>query len=253
MKLSGLIELENVSYHHENDLGESKIILDDISLRIEANTIVSVIAPKDAGLSSLMKICANLMEPSSGNYKNHINKEIIFLPTEPSTFPWLNVLDNMNVMFKENNEYLTREVLNQVGLDGYEDQFPLESSYSFRVRLALARSIITNPKLIVVDESFKYLVDEDRFDIYEKLKALQKIHNCSFLIGTRNLSEALLLSNRIILLAKDPCSIIDDFEVNFTQDSCVELVNNEDFLQKRNRIIDSYRYYKNHQMYRFTI
>lgn len=201
----------------------------------------------------MLRIASNLLTPTEGRYKNFIDNSFVFIPSEPSTFPWLNVLDNMNVMFKKNKDYFTRGILEEVGLGGYEDQFPLESSFSFRVRLSLARSFMSDPKLIVIDDAFKYLDDEDRFDIYDRIRIWKKKHNSSFFIGTRNLSEALLLSDRIILLSKDPCSIIDDFEVNFNTESCVELVNNEEFLQTRNRIIDSYRYYKNHQMYSFTI
>ena len=253
MQMTTMLRLENISKHYYDKFGNAREVLRKLSMDVTADKINTIIAPSKSGLSTLLRICSGLEPQTEGKLTNYFEENIVFIPSAQSIFPWLNVYDNMKINSPRITPLVIRQHLSEVGLDGYEDYLPSQNSEGFNFRLALARSFMNNPKLLVFDNAMSHLKPEERFEVYEIMKTLKNKHKLTLLLGTNNLTEALCLSDKILLMSREPGEIIQEFEVNFNSNSCVELLGNKEMHDLRNYILEIYRQFRGHYKYTFTI
>ncbi|GAB4299637.1 MAG: ABC transporter ATP-binding protein [Ignavibacteriaceae bacterium] len=223
------IKLFSVTKQYEKAPGFNLEVLHNISLNLipdeQQSNVYSILAPFGAGKSSLLKIIAGLESISSGEmitggtsgYKP--DGKIIYLPEKPSSFPWLNV--NENLKMPEHYSYKKNLVLRKIdevieltGLNGYENHFPHPDSKGFRLRISIAQALRFFPKLIILDDSLKALDSITRKEIYRLLLDLKENKIVSFIIGTTNLLEAVQISDSIFLMKKNPGEIIDNIIID---------------------------------------
>ncbi len=203
-------------------------MLDNVIFSIDKETeqgnIVSILAPLGSGKSTLLKIIAGV----EGNYdgeiyfeendiKNIKPNDIVIITEEPSSFPWLNVKDNIlfaeriiNIKISDND---IKKIISLVGLTGYENHFPHESSLGFRFRISLARAIACQPKLILIDDSFKKMKTEIRNEMNLLIKKVSKELNMNFLLATTNIKEAISIAEKIFLMEGKPGKIVKEINV----------------------------------------
>jgi ABC-type nitrate/sulfonate/bicarbonate transport system ATPase subunit len=210
-------------------------LLEDINLNINEGELTSILAPTGAGKSSLLKIISGLENPTSGKIEDNSKKKI-FIPAEPSSFPWLNVKENILFNLSNNNDTELKAVISLVGLEGYEDHYPNNKSLGFRFRISLARAIMNNTDLIVIDESFTKMRDEVKKRIYLLLRRVIAEKKISILFGTSNISEAILLSDKIFLMDKNPGRILDSFEINYEDQLRTGFTDSQEYTEYRERI-----------------
>ena len=219
-----LIKLENVSKDFTGTAGAKRNVLEDINLELlpeDSGNIISLLSSFGSGKSTLLKIIAGLENPSEGTvllghkFSKERNNEIIYIPEKPSSFPWLNVEENIKFALKEvNNKNIVKEFIDMVGLSGYENHHPNNKSLGFRFRITLARALAVQPKLILLDDPFKRMSNETKDEIYGLVKSFGKKYNIAMILGTSNISEAVYLSNRIYLMKKNPGIIFNAIEMN---------------------------------------
>jgi NitT/TauT family transport system ATP-binding protein len=203
-------------------------VLDNVNFLIKENhekgTINSILAPFGAGKSTLLKIISGVTNNYSGeillennNIKNIKSNDIILIPGEPSSFPWLNVNDNIlfaeKIINKKLKEENLKKLISLVDLTGYENHFPHESSLGFRFRISLGRAIACQPKLILIDESFKKMKMELRNEMNLLIKNISKELKMNFLLATTNIREAISISEKIFLMEGKPGKIIKEIDV----------------------------------------
>lgn len=157
---------------------------------------------------------AGLEEKSSGTIQDNSKKKI-FIPSQPSSFPWLNVRDNITFNQKNIEETKLQGIINLVGLEGYKEHFAHDKSLGFRFRLALGRALFNDPEIIFIDEPFVKMRDEVKNDIYLLLRKIHNDKKLSFVFGTSNFSEAIMLSDRLIVMDKNPGRTLKSFEIDF--------------------------------------
>lgn len=236
-----MIELKNISKEFVDELGIRKILLKNISLEITDNKIVSIIAPTGAGKSTLLKIIAKLDKDFTGTVVTKLNSSVILIPSKLFSYPWLNVKENILFGIKRESQEKLKKILELVELDGYENHYPHNKSYGFRLRICLARALMRNPSLILLDEPFIKFDPCTRFDMYLLLKEIQKATNVVFLLATTNISEAVFLSDKIFLMKKNPGEIFKTMDVNFEKKNNLSDFYSTEFLKITDLIVNSFK------------
>ncbi|MCF8262039.1 MAG: ATP-binding cassette domain-containing protein [Melioribacteraceae bacterium] len=248
-----ILKLSNVSKDYIGPLGNKVHLLENIEFDLELNKSTSIIAPKGAGKSSLLKIVSGLEQPTSGEIIASENFKKVLIPSEPSSFPWLSVFENVLFGNKKLDTDKAMEIVELVGLEGYEDHRPHNNSYGFRFRIALARALAVNPDLVVLDEPFTNMKSTTKEEIYSLVREVNSSVDCTFLIGTTNISEAIFLSEQIILVQKNPGKVFDKINIDLPFERSIDIMNDEKFIQIRNQIESKFRKLETNQLFSFSI
>ncbi len=188
------------------------------SLTVAAGEFVSVVGPTGCGKSTLLNIAAGLMPPSGGSLRvfgqplDGINRQAGYMFQADTLLPWKNTLDNvtlgLNFRGVPENEArdLGRYWLTKVGLAHAEDRYPHQLSGGMKKRVALAQTLIVDPKIVLMDEPFSALDVQTRQLMENELLALWQADRKSVLFITHDLEEAIALSDRVIVLSAGPAS-----------------------------------------------
>lgn len=209
-------------------VGEKMCALNSVSLNVRKSEIVSIVGPSGCGKSTLLNITAGFEKADSGTviYKNKSIKEsssnsIGMVFQSPSLFPWLNVKKNIEYglkikkVNKEERQKQVQEYINRVGLKDFEYYYPHQLSGGMKQRVALARALIMQPSLLLMDEPFAALDYQTRLEMQSLLMNLWQIYKPTILFVTHDIEEALLLSDRIVVMSKRPAEIVKEFIVPF--------------------------------------
>lgn len=223
-----ILDIKNLDKSYYNDAGLRQIVLEDINLKVKssdsAGSFTSILAPIGSGKTTLLKIIAGL-ESFNGEVSLDGKRiagpigKIIYIPEKPSSLPWLDVKENIELpskLYKRGDKkfnFNVNELINMVGLSGYEDFYTSSSTSGFRLRIAIARALSFNPKFILLDDVLKNLDGETRLELIELLRDLTALNDLSFLLATTNISDAILLSQKIFLMRKNPGKIIKEIDI----------------------------------------
>ena len=240
----------NLKYSGEKD---DVIALQHINLDIKEGEFICVLGPSGCGKSTLLKIIAGFLKPSEGTAK--MDGETISGPDwhrgvvfqSPTLYPWLNIHDNvafglkMRKFSKDHTEKLTSKYLELVGLNGFEKHKPYELSGGMKQRASLARVLVNNPRMILMDEPFGALDALTRENMQTLIRTIwTKTKNTVFLI-THDVDEALSLATRIIVMSSRPGKILKEFNTNFTykvsQDNGENVRYSPEYLEMRKEIL----------------
>lgn len=217
-----ILTLKNISKTYYTKDTET-LAIKDFSFEIKENTITAIIGPSGCGKSTLLNIIGNLEDKTTGeiNFKNNKDK-IGYMFQNDCLFPWLNILDNCLIGLKikkelteEKKEYVIN-LLNNYGLKDFIYSYPNNLSGGMRQRVALIRTLATNPDILLLDEPFSALDFETRQlvsdDVY---KIIKKEHKTTIMI-THNIEEAIAMADTVIVLTKRPSTIKKIFNIKLT-------------------------------------
>jgi len=247
-----LIEIKDLSKDYLDDIGFNVHLLEDVSFSISEGKITTLLAPTGAGKSSLMKIIAGLEKSTSGEIKDN-TKNRIFIPSGPSSFPWLNVIDNIKFHLKEVDDSEIQRIISLVGLEGYEDHFPNNKSLGFRFRVSLARTLAHNADLLIIDEPFIKMRNEVKFLLFSVLRKISVSENKTILFATTNISEAVYLSDKIYLMNKNPGKVVNEFNINVEESARDNLYKSDQYFEIRKEIEEGIKKITEHQLLNFSI
>lgn len=204
-------------------------VISDLSLAIDPNSFVSIVGPSGCGKSTLLKLISGLENPSSGQVLFE-GKEVtappkgmiyIFQQYTKSIFPWKTVMQNVAFGIK-NQKRLSGKALHEkcreyvalVGLDGYEDYYPSQLSGGMQQRVAIARGLICEPKVVLMDEPFSAVDAMTRAKLQQLILSIWEKLPITVLFVTHDVDEAVFLSNRVISLKKAPGSLNEDIPID---------------------------------------
>lgn len=230
MKSSSLVlEIKNVAKFFQKNRKQKISVLEHINLEINENEIVALLGRSGSGKSTLLRMVAGLIEPDAGSIVccdlpvNGPCKHTSMVFQSFALFPWLNVFDSVALglqsqgLSSDEVGKRTMDMLDLIGLTGYEKAYPRELSGGMRQRVGFARALAVEPELLLMDEPFSALdiftgnkLREDLIVLWEN----QIIKTRSMLLVTHSVEEAVMLSDRICLLGGDPSTITDIFTVN---------------------------------------
>ena len=217
------MEISIQSLTHQYFNGKTTHALDDIHLNIADKQFVALIGPSGCGKSTLIRLIANLINPSHGvikigqfQPKEAIeNGQIAWMAQSPALLPWLTVAGNLELAehFQKNEgkqKLSITQVLKRVGLEKAADQHPNTLSGGMQQRLALARLLLQDAPIWLMDEPFAALDELTRERLTEELFSLWKDFSPTVLWITHNIHEAIKLSDRILVFSDQPGRIIAD-------------------------------------------
>jgi NitT/TauT family transport system ATP-binding protein len=199
------------------------LALDGVDLAVEAGSFVSLLGPSGCGKSTLLRIIAGLVPPSEGRVVRHDAADagsIGFVFQEPTLMPWANVWENVYLPLRLAGADRRaaagpiEAMLAAVGLGGFERVYPRELSGGMRMRVSIARALVTEPRLLLLDEPFAALDEITRFKLNEDLLRLWQERRCTVLFVTHSVFESVFLSNRIVILKPRPGRVAADVPVD---------------------------------------
>jgi NitT/TauT family transport system ATP-binding protein len=199
--------------------------LEGVDLGVAEGEFLSVLGPSGCGKSTLLRIIAGLTPPSAGRLDWHADDmagRIGFVFQDPTLMPWAKVWDNVYLplqlagVARDEARMRIAEILAAVGLQGFEQSYPRELSGGMRMRVSIARALVTEPRLLLLDEPFAALDEITRSKLNEDLLALWRRHRCTVVFVTHSVFESVFLSNRIVVMAKRPGRVTSEVKVDFT-------------------------------------
>jgi NitT/TauT family transport system ATP-binding protein len=210
-----MIGIRNVSQIYRTRTGEVEA-LRDVSLEVADGEFVAIVGRSGCGKSSLLRLVAGLQEATSGEITvagtpiAGPRRDIGFMFQRPALLPWRSVLDNVLLpaeVFKVDKRVArdrAHELLDLVGLNGFEKRLPHELSGGMQQRVSLCRALIQQPRVLLMDEPFSALDALTRADLTVELQRLQMKEASTVLFVTHSVDEAVLLADRVVVLSPRP-------------------------------------------------
>lgn len=221
-----MIKVDNICMTYHTLKAETSA-LKDIKFNVEKGEFLSIIGPSGCGKSTILNIIAGLLLPSSGKVYmdnkeiKNCNNSIGYMFQKDQLFPWLTVYQNVCLGLKiqknltEINKQYIDKLLKNYGLWEFKNHHPQQLSGGMRQRVALIRTLATNPKVLLLDEPFSALDYQTRLNISDEIYKIIKLENKTAIMVTHDISEAVSMSNRVLALSNRPAIIKNNLTIKF--------------------------------------
>jgi NitT/TauT family transport system ATP-binding protein len=215
------IEIASVSKQY----GNNRAVLQSIDLKVVRQEFISIIGPSGCGKSTILKLIAGLTAPTAGTIRvdgmtpQNARETISFVFQDATLLPWRTVTENIGLGLElehvpsDRREKEIAALLELVGLKHVARAYPRELSGGMRMRVSIARALATNPRLMLLDEPFAALDEMSRDRLNEEILRLRAEQNWTAVFVTHSVSEAVFLSDRIVVLSPNPGRIHAEFRV----------------------------------------
>lgn len=222
-----LVEVRDVRHVYGKSSGAGLLVLDDVDLTLGENEIVGLLGRSGSGKSTLLRSIAGLIQPTSGEVRFPRDDTRVSMVFQTfALFPWLTVLQNVEVGLEARNvpaDERRKRALNAIdliGLDGFESAYPKELSGGMRQRVGLARALVVDPDILLMDEPFSALdvltAETLRTDLLD-LWCEGRMPIKSILMVTHNIEEAVLMCDRILVFSSNPGRVVAEIKVDLPQ------------------------------------
>lgn len=198
--------------------------LRDVDMTIRDGDFLSLLGPSGCGKSTALRLIAGLSTPTSGVLDWHGGRkggsDVGFVFQEPTLLPWASVFDNvwlplrLRGMSRAQAAPAVNEMLERVHLTGFENAVPRELSGGMKMRVSIARGLVTKPRLLLMDEPFAALDEITRFRLNNDLLDLWQDERFTVIFVTHSVFESVFLSNRIVVMAARPGRVFEEFDVD---------------------------------------
>ena len=219
-----ILTIENLRRIYKDDDGADVEALEDVSLKVKRGEFISIIGASGCGKTTLLRSIAGLDKPDSGSIvmdDHPITKpdpERGYVFQQGGLFNWLTVEQNISYGLKTRRVYKQKKddvakYIELVGLKGFEDSYPYQISGGMAQRVAIARTLINEPEMLLLDEPMGALDSFTRADIQDKLLELHRLNGITMMLVTHDIDEAIYLSDRIVIMTPRPGKISNIIEV----------------------------------------
>ncbi len=208
--------------HVDKVFGRDVVALRDMSLEVGQGDFVSLLGPSGCGKSTALRLIAWLSHPTRGAIRwdrPRANGDLSVVLQEPSLMPWATVADNVWLPFRlqgKSRASVRDEVmdaLRMVGLGDFHAAYPRELSGGMKMRVSIARALVTRPRLMLMDEPFAALDEITRFKLNNDILELKDRIGCTVIFVTHSVFESVFLSDRIVIMAARPGRVIRELTV----------------------------------------
>ncbi len=214
-----VLEMSGVDKTFNGDV----VALRNMSLRVNDGDFISLLGPSGCGKSTALRLIAGLSTPSAGRItwsggKSENDLGVVF--QEPTLMPWATVAQNVWLPFRLRGQSYASvrdevlDALRLVGLEKFLDAYPRELSGGMKMRVSIARAMVTKPRLILMDEPFAALDEITRFRLNNDLLQLKAKIGCTVIFVTHSVFESVFLSDRIVVMAARPGRVIEEVQVD---------------------------------------
>ncbi|REE68798.1 NitT/TauT family transport system ATP-binding protein [Paenibacillus taihuensis] len=222
--MANAVEVHNVSHVYVNEHG-AKLALGQIQLNVEAGEFVALVGPSGCGKTTLLSIIAGLIEPSEGTVRLFgqpvagPTPRVGYMLQQDYLFPWRTIRDNiliglevMGQLTPIKREYAL-QLLDEMGLSAHAGSYPSELSGGMRQRVALVRTLATEPDILFLDEPFSALDFQTKLQLENLIYETLRKHRKTALLVTHDIAEAIAMSNRVIILAPNPGTVYQEVDI----------------------------------------
>lgn len=198
------------------------VALQGIDLTVQQGEFVSLVGPSGCGKSTILRLIAGLGEPSRGILEwglSERDRELAYVFQDAALMPWATVVENVHLPLKLKGQSLRasrsriQEVLNLVELQGFERSYPRQLSGGMKMRVSIARALVTHPNVLLMDEPFGALDEMTRSRLNTDLLELWERYYWTVVFVTHNIYEAVYLSNRVYVMAAQPGRIVAEVPI----------------------------------------
>ncbi|OGN80815.1 MAG: ABC transporter [Chloroflexi bacterium GWB2_54_36] len=224
------LQVRNLSVTYPNDNGGLQA-LTDLTFDVHPREFICILGPSGSGKTTLLRVLAGLLPPSSGEvcFLTEQAPLIGYVFQQANLMPWRSAMENIMLPLEmqgvplENARRRAAELIELTGLKGFEDSWPRDLSGGMAQRVAIARALIQDPDLLLLDEPFGSLDELTRDRMGEELLDLWQNRRSTVLMVTHSVSEALLLSDRVLVLTPRPGQLALDYPVTLERPRCEEM------------------------------
>ncbi len=223
--------------------GEAVEAVAQMSFAVAKGEFVSLVGPSGCGKSTLLKLVADILPPTRGTieieggtpHEARRRRSFGMVFQDPVLLPWRTALDNVAlpleiVASRETHSYKSpRDLIHLVGLDKFEKALPWQLSGGMRQRVAIARALVLNPTLLLLDEPFGALDEITRQRLNIDLLRIWRESSTTALLVTHSISEAVLLSDRVLVVSPRPARVVKDVAITLPRPRTLEMLQSKDF------------------------
>jgi NitT/TauT family transport system ATP-binding protein len=233
------VRIKDVTLRYWAADGSSVNALSNLDINIKSQEFVSLIGPSGCGKSTLLKIIGGLIEPTTGSVEfvggdDRPDAHLVGLVPQAATLmPWLRILDNVMLpakilkLPKGPAREKAMELLDMMGLKGFDRRYPRELSGGMQQRVSIARALLHDPQILLMDEPFAALDAMTRERLSLELQSVWLATGKTAVFVTHSISEAVLLSDRIIVMSRRPGRVIAEFAVTDPRPRGIDYVSKE--------------------------
>lgn len=222
--MNNILEIKNLKKIYHTKKNEI-VAVDDFSFDLKEGEFVAIVGPSGCGKSTILSILCGLEEKSGGSIKIKDNFKIGYMLQQDSLFEWRNILNNcllgleINNKLNENNRNHVLKLLNTYGLEEFIYSYPDNLSGGMRQRVALIRTLASNPDLLLLDEPFSALDYQSRLAISDDIYNILKKEKKTMIMVTHDIAEAISICNKVIVLSKRPAIIKNIYNIELDNPS----------------------------------
>lgn len=216
-----ILQLKDICFSYHSLAGET-IVLNNVTFDVNEGEFIAIVGPSGCGKSTLLNIICGLTKAKSGTYIMPEDISIGYMLQHDHLFEWRTIFENVtigleiqNKMTKDNIEYV-ESILKSYGLYDFKDKKPSELSGGMKQRAALIRTMALHPGILLLDEPFSALDYQTRLMVSSDIGRLIRSTHKTAILVTHNLSEAISLADRVIVLSRRPATIKEDMEIHLT-------------------------------------
>ena len=213
-----LLTLRNLDKVYAN----GTVALQGVDLTIRPGEFVSLVGPSGCGKSTILRLIAGLGKPTGGQSQWNVpaaDRNLAFVFQDAALMPWASVLDNVHLPLKLKGRALRKvraeiqDAINLVDLQGFERSYPRELSGGMKMRVSIARALVTRPNVLLMDEPFGALDEMTRSRLNQDVLTLWEQKHWTVLFVTHNIYEAVYLSSRVVVMAAKPGRVIANIPI----------------------------------------
>jgi NitT/TauT family transport system ATP-binding protein len=241
LEVANSVEVAGVSKTYRTRLGEPVVALTPTDLSIRRGEFVSIVGPSGCGKTTLLNMVAGLIKPTTGKIlidgaPAQDGASIGYVFQRPVLLPWRRIIDNvllpaevMELEPRRDYEARARELLRMLGLSGFENAYPAELSGGMQQRVAIARSLSYDSPVLLMDEPFAALDAMTREELNMELLRIWKETSRTIIFVTHNIPEAVLLSDRIVVMTPRPGRVVEVLDVGLGRPRSLSLMGDPHF------------------------
>jgi NitT/TauT family transport system ATP-binding protein len=231
------------------DQGTEVPALNNVNFAIEKNQFIAVVGPSGCGKSTLLRLLSGLIPASKGQVSafgrpiTEPRDDIGIVFQKPTLLPWLSILDNVLFPLKHKHNFVAdkdkikaKALINMVGLQDFLSQRPDELSGGMQQRIGIARALLLDPDILIMDEPFSALDALTREEMGFELQRIWQEKPKTVLFITHSISEAVLLADKVLIMSQRPGTIAEEMEINLARPRNVDTIHQSEFADYTSRI-----------------
>ena len=222
MEKKSIVRIQNISKTYQAENGEVEA-LKGINFDVKEGEFISIIGPSGCGKSTLLSIISGLESKTNGEV--YIDGKVGYMLQKDNLLEWRTIYKNVllgleiqKALTEENKNYAI-ELLKKYGLYEFRNKYPTQLSGGMRQRVALIRTLAIRPKVLLLDEAFSALDYQTRLMVTEDIYKILKAENITVLMVTHDISEAISMSDRVVVLSQRPATVKNIYTIDFEMEN----------------------------------